>query len=31
MLPKPMNSDVRAPLTTSVNTSRWSPPVSPNG
>ena len=26
-----MKSDVRAPLTTSVNTSRWRPPVSPNG
>ena len=31
MLPKPMNSDVRAPLTTSVKTSRWRPPVSPIG
>ena len=31
MLEKPMNSDVRAPLTTSIRTSRWRPPVSPNG
>ena len=31
MLLKPMNSDVRAPLMTSVMTSRWRPPVSPIG
>jgi len=31
MLLKPISRDVRAPLTTSWRTSRWSPPVSPNG
>ncbi len=31
MLEKPISRDVRAPLTTSVNTSRWRPPVSPIG
>ena len=31
MLENPISSEVRAPLTTSVNTSRWRPPVSPIG
>ena len=31
MLENPIISEVRAPLTTSVRTSRWSPPVSPIG
>ena len=31
MLVKPIRSDVREPLTTSVRTSRWRPPVSPIG
>ena len=31
MLENPISSDVRAPFTTSISTSRWSPPVSPIG
>ena len=31
MLVKPISSEVRAPFTTSVRTSRWRPPVSPIG